>query len=137
METITIGKLAKKTNVNIETVRYYERLGLLVEPERTESGYRLYAEEEVARLRFIKRAQELGFSLKEIQDLLTLRVDQNTSCSQVKQRAEGKLADIDAKMKDLERIRRALEHITVMCTGQGPITSCPILDAMDMSEKEV
>src|SRR5688572_27027868 len=99
MNVLTIGQLAKRAGVNLETIRYYERRGLLSEPPRRASGYRQYRPDVVARIRFIKRAQELGFSLNEIHELLSLRVEAATVCSDVKQRAEAKVAEIEQKME--------------------------------------
>src|ERR687885_2847805 len=97
MAALTIGQIARRAGVGVETVRFYERQGLLEEPARKESGYRQYAEEVVARLRFIRRAKRLGFSLKEITDLLALRLDPEATAADVKRRAEAKVADIEAK----------------------------------------
>ena len=102
METLTIGQLAKDAGVNIETIRYYERRGLIPEPPRRKSGYRQYGSDFVLRIQFIKRAQELGFSLNEIDELLALRVDSGTACSEVKHHAEAKIADIEGKIKTLQ-----------------------------------
>src|SRR5438034_3575150 len=99
MKPLTIGEVARRAAVGIETVRFHERQGLLEEPARKESGYRQYPEDVVARLRFIKRAKELGFSLKEIKDLLALRVDPKTTCAEVKGRAEAKIADVEEKIQ--------------------------------------
>ncbi len=131
--TMTIGTLARKTGVNVETVRYYERFGIIAEPPRSASGYRHYTDEVVTRIRFIRRAQQLGFSLKEIQELLTLRVDhnKNTSCREVKKRAEAKISDVEAKIYDLERLKQALVEISDKCTGSGPISNCPILALLE------
>src|SRR6266852_4384126 len=101
MDNLSIGQVARRAGVGVETVRFYEREGLLKEPPRRASGYRQYPEEVVKRIQFIKRAQELGFSLKEIIELLTLRVDPATSSGEVKQRAEAKLADIQRKVEEL------------------------------------
>lgn len=131
MKRLTIGQLAKRAGVKIETVRYYERRGLIPEPPRRESGYRQYSEDAVARIQFIKRAQELGFSLKEILELLSLRVDGHTTCRDVKQRAEAKISDIKVKMADLKRIKQALVKVTNACSGKGPTSECPILEAMN------
>ncbi|MEI2691764.1 MAG: MerR family transcriptional regulator [Anaerolineae bacterium] len=98
---LTIGRIAKLAEVNIETVRYYERRGLLPAPPRTVSSYRLYGDQSVARLRFIKQAQALGFTLEEIGELLALRVDAETSCDVVRQRAERKMADVAEKIRSL------------------------------------
>ena len=131
MENLTIGQLAKKADVNIETVRYYERRGLIPEPPRKESGYRQYSDEMVKRILFIKHAKELGFSLKEINELLTLKLDARTSCSEVKNRAEAKITDIEGKIKTLQRMKKALVKLTKACGGIGPAKECPILEALE------
>ncbi len=135
MTTLTIGQLAKRAPVNVETVRYYERRGLISEPPRRESGYRQYSQDAVARIQFIKRAQELGFSLKEIADLLSLRVDANTSCGEVKRRAKTKISDIEKKITELRRMKSALVKLEKSCVGRGPIIQCPILEAFDEPKK--
>lgn len=99
MKPLTIGRLAKQAGVNLETVRYYERRGLLPRPPRSASGYRLFPAEAARRLRFIRRAQELGFSLKEIRELLSLRVSRTTTSAVIRTRAEAKVADIEAKIR--------------------------------------
>ena len=134
MKPLTIGQLARRAGVGVETVRFYERRGLLDEPARLESGYRQYPEEAVARLNFIKRAKELGFTLKEITELLTLRVDPDTTCAEIKQTAQAKLTNVDAKIRDLQRIKQALLAVTASCTGRGPTSACPILDALEMED---
>lgn len=126
-----IGEFARRAGVNIETVRYYERRGLMPEPERRDSGYRQYREADLERLRFIRRAQELGFTLSEIEELLELRTDPQTTAAEVKARAEEKIADVSARIADLERIRHALEHLAGQCKGgRGPTGDCPLLDAL-------
>lgn len=132
MKPLSIGQLAKRAGVGVETVRFYERQGLLAEPERKQSGYRQYPEDVVARLRFIRRAKELGFSLKEIAELIALRRDPDTTCADVKQRAQAKLDGIEAKIRDLQRIKQALLQVTASCRGRGPTSACPILEALDM-----
>ncbi|MEN8262859.1 MAG: heavy metal-responsive transcriptional regulator [Nitrospirota bacterium] len=104
METLTIGKLAKRANVNIETIRYYERRGLITKPHRRDSGYREYPDETEKRILFIKRAKDLGFSLNEIDDLLSLKIDPKTTCSDIKSKAEAKISDVENKIKDLQHI---------------------------------
>ena len=128
---LTIGQVAKLSGVGIETVRFYEREGLLAEPGRTQGGYRQYGKEVVSRLGFIKRAKELGFSLREIADLLSLRMDSTTTCETVRERARTKIADIEAKIKTLLKMKAALLKVTKQCRGQGPTSECPILDALD------
>ncbi len=128
---MTIGELAARLGVNVQTVRYYERRGLLVPAERRASGYRAYTDAAVERLRFIRRAQELGFTLAEIGELLELRLDPGTTAADVKQRAVQKIDEIDAKLRDLERIRDALSHLAGRCRGgRGPTGDCPLLDAL-------
>lgn len=126
-----IGELARRAGVNVQTVRYYERRGLLPAPHRTAAGYREYADDTCDRLRFIRRAQELGFTLVEIQELLVLRRDPRTTAGAVKARAEAKIADLDRRIGDLERIRHALHHLAGRCHGgRGPVGDCPLLDAL-------
>ncbi len=132
MESLTIGQLARQALVNIETIRYYERRGLIPEPPRTESGYRQYSWDAVARIRFIKRAQELGFSLREISELLSLRVDPNTTCADVKKRAEAKIADVEQKIEALQKMKEALTTLVAMCQReQAPTSACPILETLE------
>ncbi len=134
MKPLTIGQVANRAGVGIETVRFYEREGLLEEPARRESGYRQYEADVVARLRFIKRAKELGFSLKEIKELLALRVDPTTTCAEVRSKAQAKVADIEEKIETLQRMKKALVKLTRSCSGQGPVSECPILDALEPEE---
>lgn len=131
MKDLTAGKVANLAKVNFETLRYYERRGLLPAPQRTGSRYRLYTEESVLRLRFIKQAQELGFSLREIQDLLSLRARPRARCASVLARAKAKVREIDEKVRRLESMRKALLKLMSACTGKGPITACPILESLD------
>ena len=133
MEYLTTGQLAKEAHVNVETIRYYERRGLLPEPPRRESGYRQYSQKDVTRIRFIKQAQELGFSLREISELLSLRVEKNSTCSVVKRRAEAKIADIEQKIETLQWMKQALVKLAAICQGgQASTTECSILEAMRM-----
>ncbi len=126
-----IGELAGRAGVNVQTIRYYERRGLLPDPDRRPSGYREYEPQVLERLHFIKRAQELGFTLTEIGELLALRLDPRTPAAAVKARAEAKIADIDRKLHDLERIKHALVHLAGRCRGgRGPVGDCPLLDAL-------
>jgi MerR family transcriptional regulator, copper efflux regulator len=126
-----IGELARRAGVNVQTVRYYERRGLLPEPERRASGYREYTGGMLARLQFIRRGQELGFTLAEIEELLALRTDPQTPAAAVKARAEAKVSDIEAKIRDLRQIQHALEHLAGQCRGgKGPTGDCPLLAAL-------
>ncbi len=131
MGYLTIVKLAKKAQVNIETIRYYERRGLISRPPRPHSGYRQYSDEIVKRIGFIKRAKELGFSLKEIGNLLSLRLDPSTSCSDIKGRAEKKIEQIEEKIKTLQKMKKALVAVSRTCSGRGPTSECPILKALE------
>src|SRR2546425_6976159 len=106
MKPLTIGQVARRAGVGVETVRFYEREGLLEEPPRRESGYRQYGEDIVARLQFIRRAKELGFTLNEIKELLSLRLDPSTTCAEVKDRAQAKIADIEQKIRTLQRMKK-------------------------------
>ena len=134
MTTIKTGELARQAGVNVETLRFYERKGLLPKPPRRNSGYREYPPESVQRLRFIKRAQELGFSLAEIKELLTLRVTRGTTCLQVRERAQEKVADVQQKISDLRAIEEALTKLVKSCSGSGPASRCPILEHLDEME---
>jgi len=131
MSDLTIGEIAKRAGVHVETLRYYERRGLVQEPPRTAANYRVYPADTVRRVRFIKRAQELGFSLEEIGELLSLRAAPKARCNDVRRRAESRLADIDQKMRDLRRMKKALSALVAQCSGRGPVTDCPILEAID------
>jgi MerR family mercuric resistance operon transcriptional regulator len=131
MENLTIGQLAKESKVNVETVRYYERRGLIPKPPLPKTGYRQYSRDIISRILFIKRAQELGFTLKEISELLYLRVDPGRTCADVKKRAEIKIADIEGKIRTLESIKKALTRLVALCTGRGPTGECPIIEVLD------
>jgi MerR family transcriptional regulator, copper efflux regulator len=134
MGVLTIGQVARRAGVGIETVRFYEREGLLEEPPRRPSGYRQYSEQVIQRIHFIKRAQKRGFSLKEISELLMLRVDGQTSCEEVKQHTEWKIVEVERKLVELQRMRHALPQVAALCTGQGPASACPMLDALEQQE---
>ena len=134
MKTLSIGQVAHQAGVGVETIRFYEREGLLEEPPRKSSGYRQYSDQVVKRIHFIKRAQRLGFSLKEINELLLLRVDAQTTCEEVKQHTEAKIAEVERKLVELQRMRLALLQVASLCTGKGPASACPMLDALDQQE---
>lgn len=128
-----IGELSRNTGFQVETLRYYEKQGLLQPVSRTDSGYREYDNESLKQLRFIKQAKSVGFSLKEIGELLTLRVERDQhSCGDVKSIAEQKILQIDCKINELDKMRKALHKITdACCGGSEPATSCTILNALD------
>ena len=130
MSTLSTGELADRAGVNKETLRYYERRSLLPEPPRNGVGHRRYGEEAVRRLRFINRAKQLGFSLGEIDILLSLRADPGASNHKVKRATEAKLEATRAKIRDLERIADTLEELAAACDGEGTTSECPILKAL-------
>src|SRR6516162_3761464 len=127
---MTIGRLAKAAGVNIDTIRYYERHGLLPRAARRESGYREYARADVARLTFIRRAKELGFSLSDIAELLSLSTDRNNGVRGVERKAEERLADVERKIAELKRVQRGLKTLIDACPGHGELAACPIVAAL-------
>ncbi len=131
MTGISTSELAKQGGINLESIRFYEKQGLLPKPPRTASGYRVFSADSVRRVRFIKRAQELGFSLREIKELLALRLDPDTRCVDVRQRAEEKLGDIEQKIRDLQRMKKTLTRLAAACPGRGASSECPILESLD------
>jgi len=134
MDGLTIGKVARGAALAVDTVRYYEREGLLNKPARTAAGYRYYSSDAVARLRFIRQAKDLGFSLSEIKELLALRVAPGKSCADVRAHAEHKIADVDRRIASLKRVRGALMKLASACSGKGPVSQCPILEALEHKE---
>ncbi len=132
----TRARLAALAGVNLETIRFYEQKKLLPNPERTPAGYRLYRQEHLRRLKFIQKAQALGFTLNEIRELLLLRSQTRRSSRRVKELAEQKIADIQHKIRDLERMQKALQHISESCDGTGTTDSCPILMALDEQDTQ-
>lgn len=131
---LTIGRLANQGGVKTQTIRYYERRGLLSRPKRSAAGYRMYSAETIRRLRFIRQAQDLGFSLGEIGELLALRMNSRTTCADIRARAHEKITAVDKKIKELKRIRGALDKLAVACRGNGPISECPIVEALEYEE---
>ena len=131
MTGLTIGRLAKEAGIGVETVRFYERQGLIAPPPRTDSNYRMYPAEEITRIKFIKRAKNLGFTLNEIKELLALRHDPHATKADVKNRTLVKIENVSQKIRDLTRIKEALEHLYEACDGHGPLDQCPILKALD------
>jgi MerR family copper efflux transcriptional regulator len=129
MPTLTIARAARDAGVNIETVRFYERKGLIERPPKGE-GYRVYSPDQVARIRFIKEAQQIGFSLAEIKELLALRADPNADCSAVQQQAMSKQQEVRRKIERLREIDAALDTLIAACPGQGAVDCCSIMDAL-------
>jgi MerR family mercuric resistance operon transcriptional regulator len=130
-KALTIGHLAREVGINLETVRFYEHQGLLPKPPRSASGYRLFPADAARRLKFIKRAQELGFSLREIRELLELRVSPRTNSAEIRRRTESKIADIESKIKTLDSMRKSLRKLAESCAACAPHSKCPILDSLD------
>lgn len=127
-----IGQLAHEAGVTIQTIRYYERIGLLSAQTRSKSGYRFYQQENLLRLRFIGKAKSLGFSLKKIKELLELRLDPSTNCNQIKDKAERKQAEISAKIAFLAGLNRTLSKLIQDCSSSIPNAPCPILLSLEL-----
>jgi MerR family copper efflux transcriptional regulator len=132
MSTYSIGELARRAGVAIDTVRYYERNQLLDPAGRLASGYRRYGDSELRRLRFIRRAKALGFSLADVRALLSLSDERNVA--KVKRAAEARLADVEQRLAELERIRNALQALVAACPGHGRAEACPILNALNQED---
>ncbi len=126
---LTIGTLAKQSGVKLETIRYYEKVGLLLEPRRTAAGYRQYSRDAAARLRFIRRARELGFSVSEVRDLLGLADQRSRSCRRVHEIASAHLGEVRGKLADLRRLERLLTKTVGLC-ARGTMPDCPLLTAL-------
>lgn len=135
-ELATIGELAKWAKVGPETIRYYEKRGLVVPHKRTAAGYRLYDETAFKRLRFIRRGQLLGFTLNEIHELLSISNEQQGNVAEVKRLAENKITDIRRRIAALNRVLGALVDLSIRCPGTGPLTECPMLIALEADEAE-
>lgn len=131
MQTLTIGKAAREAGVNIETVRFYERRGLIEQPPKG-NGYRVYSADQVARIRFIKEAQQIGFSLSEIGELLALKADPSADCSDVREQAVAKIKEVKQKIDRLKQIGAALEALVATCPGCGGLQACSIMDALTL-----
>lgn len=128
---LTIGRLAKKAGVGVSTIRFYERRCMLPKAARRASGYREFPPDTAQRVHFIRHAQELGFTLNEIAELMALRMDVKGSCADVRQRAQRKVKDISGKITSLNRMRLALEKLIESCAHEAPSSECPILEAID------
>jgi MerR family copper efflux transcriptional regulator len=128
--SLTIGRIAQSAGVAIDTIRFYEREGLLPPPRRRPSGYREYDQAAVSRLRFIRRAKDLGFTLEEIRELLALSADRHGGVEGVKERAAARLKAIDERIAELQRVRDGLSELVEACPGHGSPDDCPILKAL-------
>lgn len=131
MPEFTIGEVANRVGVNIETLRYYERRGLVPPPPRSHSNYRLYPSDTVRLVRFVKRAQDLGFTLNEIKELLAFRNGSEATCGDVREQALAKIGNIDDKVRALQAMRGALAELVEQCPGRGPVGGCPILESLE------
>lgn len=132
MRDMTIGTAAREAGVGVETIRFYERRGLVEQPLKPAfGGFRVYSDDVVRRVRFIRQAQELGFSLKEIDELLLLRADPAIDCGDVRARARAKLDEVNAKIARLNRIGDALDALIAACPGRGALRACSIMDALE------
>ncbi|MFG1485007.1 MerR family DNA-binding protein [Halobacteriovorax sp. RZ-1] len=128
-EKLTIGKLADTSGVNLETIRFYERKGILVQPKK-QGAFRHYPNEYITRIKFIKRSQELGFTLSETKELLDLKIKNHAKCSDVLSRTEAKINEINEKIKDLKKMKKSLEGLATCCVDESqPLSDCPILDS--------
>jgi MerR family mercuric resistance operon transcriptional regulator len=127
---LTVGKLAEAAGVGVETIRFYEKRGLVEQPERRGSGYRIYQPEDVTRIRFIKNAQALGFSLKEIGDLIELERDARSQCSDLQVRTDAKIRVIDQKIEELSRMRSELQRLSSSCSSDQPLSDCKLMNCM-------
>lgn len=136
MALLNIGQVAQRTGLSVETVRYYEKQRLIDAPARSEAGYRQFPPEAVKRLKFIQRAKDAGFTLRDIADLLALRQEAGASCADVKLQATRKVEEVERKIRDLERIREALGRLILRCSGRGDLSDCPILEALEWDEDE-
>ncbi len=132
MEGLTVGELAKRSEVNSQTIRYYERQGLLPKPPRSKSGYRVFPVELVELIRFIKQAQELGFSLNEVKELLALQDNPLFTGIDVRKQVQAKVADIEAKIKTLNAMKKALTGLTATCKGNGSASECQCLKKISL-----
>jgi MerR family mercuric resistance operon transcriptional regulator len=134
-----IGELARQADVAVDSVRYYERRGLLPAPTRLESGYRTYGADDAQQLRFIRRAKALGFSLEEIRELLRLSAAGNGERAEVRRIARHRLDDVEAKLRELQAVRDVLAGLVAQCSGRGPVAGCPIIETVlggDPASKE-
>ena len=136
MKPLTRGQVARASQVGAETVRFYESEGLLPPTPRSGNGYRYYTEDTVQRLNFIRGAKKLGFNLNEIKELLSLHDNPNASRADVKTLTQSKLAEIEKRIVDLQRMRKVLKRLATECSGEGPISGCPIIQTLENGQSE-
>ena len=137
MPSFTIGQLAKQVSMSTDAIRLYERQGLIAEPPRSENGYRHYPEHTLARLKFIQRAKTMGFTLKQMGELLTIQRTSHNTCEEVRQQAQSKLLDIQHKLDELLRLKTALETLIHTCDAPHPVEICPLLQTLEAQDKEI
>lgn len=136
MQELTISRAAEAAGVGVETIRFYERRGLIEQPEKSgHSAFRHYSMDVVRRVRFIRKAQEIGFSLREIEELLALRSDPSADCADIRKRAAAKVKEVDSKIAELRNVRAALKKVIDSCPGEGALGGCTILDALQEAEQ--
>lgn len=135
MPVMRIGAIAKQLGIGVETIRFYERQGLLQEPERQSSGYRQFDESAVARLNFIIRSKKLGFTLSEIKELLALWFEPATKCCDVRNKAEQKICDIEERVQALQTMKRSLKRLIEQCKKRGTVEECPLLVDLTLPNK--
>ena len=135
--SFSIGQIAMAAAVNVQTIRYYERRGLLLPSDRSPSGYRRYNRDSLLRLRFIKHAQALGFSLNEVEELLSLRVRHGAACQAVEKRTCAKIEVIDRRVRELDRLRRTLARLAARCRARKRTSECPVLEALEDKSDEL
>ena len=128
MKQLKIGQVAKQSDLTVETIRYYEQRGLIPKPNRLDSGYRVYPESILTRLNFINRCKDLGFSLQEISELLSIQINPENSSALVKEQVEHKIELVKDKISELQKLQGSLEQLSGLCCGEGSVTDCPIID---------
>jgi Cu(I)-responsive transcriptional regulator len=132
MKMLNIGQVAKQTGVTVEAIRFYEKQNLIATPQRSQSGYRQYPLETIKRVRFIQHAKDAGFTLKDVGELLALRREPGTSCTDIKLCTLKKIEEVDKKISDLNKIREALSRMIMKCSGRGALSECPILEELEL-----
>jgi Cu(I)-responsive transcriptional regulator len=132
MKMLNIGQVAKQTGVTVEAIRFYEKQNLIATPQRSQSGYRQYPLETIKRVRFIQHAKDAGFTLKDVGELLALRREPDTSCTDIKLCTLKKIEEVDKKISDLNKIREALSRMIMKCSGRGALSECPILEELEL-----
>jgi Cu(I)-responsive transcriptional regulator len=132
MKMLNIGQVAKQTGVTVEAIRFYEKQNLIATPQRSQSGYRQYPLETIKRVRFIQHAKDAGFTLRDVGELLALRREPGTSCTDIKLCTLKKIEEVDKKISDLNKIRDALSRMIMKCSGRGALSECPILEELEL-----